>query len=134
MGRYSIYALFLGCILLNKICFAAEDTSNVYDMIGNQVASQAPKGHYSNWSDSDKGRNLKKITLSCGMLCGMAFSAPSKDSKELLKEQSMTCSTACMYKNLPNDYPTREVYKKAAMKHYEAAKDLGSNLPPPTFK
>jgi hypothetical protein len=53
--------------------------------------------------------------------------------QDRMAEESKTFSLACMAMHLPEDHPEKAKLQSEAMRHYQAAKALGSELPPPTF-
>jgi hypothetical protein len=62
----------------------------------------------------------------------MSIAAQSATESEK-KEEIQILIAACIAKHLPKDHPAREEYQSEAIKHYKAAKALGSEFPPPAF-
>lgn len=130
LKRHIRTACFLP-LLLAVGCVPAY-SSNTYDRISNTVAHGAPKGSYNSWSEAQQEDNINDITQACSISCTMEFES-SHIPLEIAMGQTYTCTYACLYNNLPFDYPAKASYKAKAVEYYRIAVKLGSKLPPPTL-
>ena len=62
-----------------------------------------------------------------------AVSGPTSLAGARQQEEAQTCVLSCNAKQLESNNPEKEKDQRLAMEHYARAKELGSQLPPPTF-
>jgi hypothetical protein len=66
-------------------------------------------------------------------MAAMMSVANQVSSDEQKKEVLKTAMTSCYAAHLPADHPERDHWRDEALKHFAAAKALGSEFPAPTL-
>ena len=105
-----------------------------YSLLDHQPIAGIPTGPYRDWTDDERIKAFKLIKLSCirTSFAGM-MSLAQEAAEDRKKEEILTLTAACIAMHLPEDHPARKDYQTEALKHYDVAKSLGSDFPPPAF-
>ena len=122
----------LACLMASSL---AADTANAFDLVDNLPIAGLPTGPYSAWSTDERQQAHKLIVMGCARtaIAFMQHVYQEGAPKDRIAEESKAFDLACMAMHLPEDHPEKAKLQSEAMQHYQAARALGSELPPPTF-
>jgi hypothetical protein len=143
--RSPMHLRVLGTLISALSCLSFLFDSNVeasdskppdfYNLLGHQPIDGIPTRPYSEWTEDERLKGFKLIKLSCvrTSFAGMMSVAQQDAVENRKKEEILTLTAACIAMHLPKDHPVRQYYQTEALKHYDVAKSLGSDFPPPVF-
>jgi hypothetical protein len=98
-----------------------------------------PSDPFSMWPEADRKRILYSKFERCADVCAGALGRTRqlacnfKSTKDFVSAGAPCMRRYLRRQHLPPDYPSKVKLQQAAIEKYTAAKDFGSELPPPTF-
>ena len=89
-----------------------------------------PPGPYASWPEQRQDMAVRGLRSRCMLVAGMAF-GDYQGPRRAMTDGVAAITSACVVKQMPNDWPGRSAEQAREATHYRAAKAIDPQFPDP---